>query len=441
MRPVPTLPLLLAFLLGPAFVGSASPALAGRTADRPSAPDTLEFVPTPADTGVFVPESESGRESAGDAWMRAPFGEGLLTDRELWRARGGRGGRFHSAQLLLDYNRVDRLRIGIRHQIQTSQPMAPRLAARVEYAFGRDRTLYGFQLEQPLVRPGRIALGASLVRRTDHNDLQQVDDVENTLAMLLWRYDYRDYFERDGVGTYLSWYVPDFSTVSIHLRRDEYRSLPLDPGAQSWFHRGRPLRDNPAVDEGEAHSVAFRLERAAHATRHTHAGVYHWFEAEWAGHRLGGDFDYTRILGDLRSVVRLSPATTLMLRVAAGHTASGTLPSQKEFPLGGVDALRGHAFGEFRGDQIALAQAEYTVGLWRLRARRFEGGLHAIAFVDAGQAWSDPRHGWDLGDQRIGVDGGFGLATGEDNLRVYMAKNLQDSGSDLVLSVRLHRPF
>ena len=41
----------------------------------------------------------------------------------------------------------------------------------------------------------------------------------------------------------------------------------------------------------------------------------------------------------------------------------------------------------------------------------------------------------------MAVDGGFGLATGEDNLRIYLAKNLQDTGSDPVLSVRLHRPF
>src|SRR5256885_670084 len=88
-------------------------------------------------------------------------------------------------------------------------------------------------LEFAPARPGRVALGASLVRRTDHNELQQVDDLENTLAMLLWRNDYRDYFERDGLGAYLAWNVPDFSTVSFHLRRDAYRSLPLDSGTVS----------------------------------------------------------------------------------------------------------------------------------------------------------------------------------------------------------------
>jgi hypothetical protein len=437
VRSSPTVVVLLAALLAPPFVCAAAPPSEPPAASV-AAPDTLEFAPAPTDSNAFLPEGEPHHASEGDAWRRAPFGEGLLTGREQWRARGGR---FHGAQLLLDYNRVDRLRLGLLQQVQVPEPMAPRLAASVEYAFGRQRTLYGFQLEQPLVRPGRIALGASLVRRTDHNQLQQVDDLENTLAMLLWRYDYRDYFERDGLGAYLSWYVPDFSTASVHLRRDAYRSLPLDPGTPSWIHRSRPLRDNPAVDEGETRSLVLRFERAAPTTRRTHAGFYHWIEVERAGRGLGGDFSYTRVLADLRSVIRLSPATTLVLRLAGGHTASGALPVQKEFPLGGVDVLRAHAFGQFRGDQMALAQAEYGVGLWRLRTRAFEGGLHAIAFVDAGQAWFDPRHGWDLGSQHVAVDGGFGLATGEDNLRVYLAKDLQDTSSDLILSVRLRRPF
>jgi hemolysin activation/secretion protein len=279
------------------------------------------------------------------------------------------------------------------------------------------------------------------VRRTDHSELHQVSDAENTLALLLARQDYRDYWEREGFGTYLAWRVPDFSTVSLHLRRDEYRSLAYDPGVRSFLRRSRVLRENPAIDDGRTHTAALRLERIARTTRHTHAGLYHWMEAEWAGRRLGGDFTYTRLLGDVRSVLRLSPATTLMLRLAAGHTPAGSLPRQKEFPLGGVDALRGHAFGQFRGDQLALVQAEYVIGLWRLRTGAFEGGLHAIVFVDAGRAWSDPRHRWSLPDQQVAVDGGVGLATAEDNLRVYFARDLQRTDSGFVVSVRLHRPF
>ena len=126
---------------------------------------------------------------------------------------------------MVDYNRVDLLRYGVHYQAQRPRTMYPRLGARFEYSTGRERTLYGFQLEQPLLPTARFVFGVSMVRRTDHSELQQVDDVENSLALLLARTDYRDYFEREGGGVYVSWRVPDFSTVSLHARRDQYRGV------------------------------------------------------------------------------------------------------------------------------------------------------------------------------------------------------------------------
>src|SRR5207249_3232052 len=152
-------------------------------------------------------------------------------------------------------------------------------------------------------------------------------------------------------------------------------------------------------------------------------------------------FQYTRVLADLRSVLRLSPATTLAVRAVAGHAVEGRLPAQRVFPAGGVDGLRAHRLGEYRGNQLALAQTEYTVGLWKLRSQFFEGGLHAIAFVDAGRAWQNDEHHWDLDRQRVQTDGGLGLGTSADNLRIYFATNRRRPGSDFVVSVRLRRPF
>ena len=400
-------------------------------------PDTLEFVPLSSDStdayATSIPEAGERHE-----WRRAPIGDGLLTDRDEWRSFGAR---HHRWSLHGDYNRVDRVRFGVGYQLQVENPMAPRLAARLEYATGRNRTFYGFQVEQPVIPPGRISVGGSMVRRTDHSELHQVANDENTLALLLARQDYRDYWEREGMGAYVAWRVPDFSNVSIHVRRDEYRTLVEDQGVYSLFHQNWVLRPNPAIDEGEGRTVALMLERGAYTTPYTHAGLYHWIEAERAGAGLGGDYAYTRLLADIRGVLRLSPATTLMLRGAAGYTPSGTLPGQKEFPLGGVDALRAHPFASFRGNQLALAQAEYMIGLWKLRTGAFEGGLHAIVFVDAGTAWFDPEHRWSVADQSFAVDGGVGLAAAEDKLRIYFAKSLQHGDSDFVIHARLRRPF
>lgn len=295
--------------------GRATPEDADAT--RPSAgTDSMTFTPIGAgDEPIHVEPVEI--VETGE-WLRAPIGDNLLTDPGRWRAEGFRPGRLN---LLVDYNRVDQLRIGGKVELQDPFSMAPRFGGRLEYATGRKRVLYGVQVEQPLAPPGRLALGVSMVRRTDHSELQQVDDFENTLALLFGRQDYRDYFEREGVGVYLSWRVPDFSTVSVHARTDDFRSLAVNRGTRSWFQRDRTLRDNPAIDDGTEHSAVLRLERLAQTTSRTRAGLYHWIEVERAGAGFGGDFDFTRALADLRSVLRLTPGTTLSLR-AVGEARS-----------------------------------------------------------------------------------------------------------------------
>ncbi len=372
-------------------------------------------------------------------WLAAPMGDHLLDHPDAWDHE--QHGHAEDLDAVVDYNRVDLLRYGVHYQAQRPRTMYPRLGARFEYATGRKRTLYGVQLEQPLLPTARFVFGFSMVRRTDHPELQQVDDVENSLALLLARTDYRDYYEREGSGVYVSWRVPDFSTVSLHARRDQYRSLDVNDDVRSWYRLDRPLRPNPAIDDGETHSVLVRLERLAQRSSSTRAGLYHWIEMERAGGELGGDWSYLRVLGDVRSVLRLTPATSLSLRAVVGTCTDGALPLQKRFGLGGVDGLRAHALNAFQGSQLAAAQAEYTLGLWALRGAGFEAGLHAIAFLDTGTAWDNPGNRWDVAHQHFATDGGFGVATSEDDLRLYVARDLSDPDSKLTWSLRLHRPF
>jgi len=421
---------------GRAGHGGTAPAAADTLTDR--RPETLQFAPAPEDT--LPPDSEERApelETSEDEWLSTPFGEHLLTEPEAWHVKRGRCGK---ADMTIDYNRVDALRLGVEGQVQDPATMAPRLGARAEYAVDRERLLYGVQLEQPLLPHGRLGFGVSMSRATEHYDLQQVGDIENSLALAFARQDYRDYFEREGFGAYAAWRVPDFSVVSLHVRNDTYRSLPLRPHTGSLFLRGRDLRDNPPVDEGDIHAVILRLARQVKRSDRARAGLYHWIELERAGAGLGGDFSYTRGLADVRSVLRLSPVTTLVVRGAAGCTPAGTLPAQKVFTAGGVDGLRAHALGEFRGNQLLLGQAEYSAGLWRPHAGGFQPGVHVLAFVDAGRAWDNPRHGWDPARQHLQVDGGFGVGNGDD-FRVYVARNLQRPRSKAVFSVRLQRPF
>lgn len=437
----------LRFPLWMLVIAVAAIALAARprvAACDAALPDTMVFAPSHAaavwdSAGAEPPLELNVHASTEEDWLRAPLGDALLTHPDPWRSRHGT--KADQIDATVDYNRVDLIRPGVWAQFQSPSTMRPRLGARFEYAIGRQRGLYGVQLEQPLLPTARFAAGVSATRRTDHSELQQVDDVENSLDLLVAREDWRDYFEREGYGAYLSWRVPDFSTVSVHVRGDKYRSLVTNTDTWGMLNKDRALRTNPAIDDGMSHSALIRLERLTRRTLRKRAGLYHWAELERAGNGLGGDFDYTRALADMRSVVRLSPSVTLSLRAAGGAALAGQLPRQKQFAVGGIDGLRAHSFGSFRGDHMALGQAEYTIGLWEMRGRGVERGLHALVFADAGTAWNDVHHGYDVHGQRFAVDGGLGLSTSDDDVRVYFAKNLQRPDSGYVVSLRLQRPF
>ncbi len=410
----------------------AAPAAESAPGDSTAVSDSLIFKPLPEDSEQpdepLVLNAYSGRR-------RTYYGDDLISE------PGTGPGGFYGFDVVGDYNRVDRVRLGLRYEIQPRDATLPRIGARAEYAFQRDRALYGVQLEQPFPKHAPLAIGVSMMRITDHFDLQHTDDVENSLTLAVDHMDYRDYFERESYGAYLSYRIPRITTASIRYRTDTFRSLPDEGKPWSVFDEDEPIRVNPAIDDGEARLVAWRFERQRYRHPGSESGFYHWIDIERAGRGMGGDFSYVRLLADLRSVVRLSPATTLALRGVAGHNASGTLPIQRQFTLGGVDGLRAHPNARYRADQIVLAQLEYTVGLWRLRSEYFDGGLHAIVFLDSGAAWSNPANEFDPDRQHFQTDAGFGLSTSEDNVRVYFAKNLLEPDSDFLVTVRLQRPF
>ena len=429
---------------------------AAHAGEFPAAPDTLRLVaprasaPPVDSTAISVADRLDAlvggpaavRLHPDDVWLRAPFGDGLLTPADEWLSRRRAAPRDYDHRLAFEasYDRVDQVKAGVRGEYQHPDRMWPRLAGRLAIATGRSVVLYGVQFEQPLQSTARLVAGLTAVRTTAHGDLQQVDDLENSLALLFGRQDYRDYFEREGVGAYLAWRVPEFSTVSLHLRGDRWHSLVVDRGTRSWFQRGRELRDNPPIDDGESRSILLRSERLAHATHRTRAGLYHWIEFERAGGSLGGDFTYSRALADVRSLLRLSPTATLNARGVLGLAPGGDLPAQRRFTIGGVDGLRAHAFASASGDQAVLGQAEFSTGLRPGGSTTLAGNLLALLFLDVGQAWTSGSGAFDLGRQHVAIDGGFGLATGDDDLRVYLARDLQRGGA-FVVSLRLQRPF
>src|SRR5206468_1982445 len=125
------------------------------------ASDTLTFTPS-LQSMVFdstghepltVPTVRVSYQTESE-WLRAPMGDHLLDHPDPWIA--DHPSRSQEIEAVVDYNRVDLLRYGVHYQAQRPRTMYPRLGARFEYSTGRERTLYGFQLEQPLLPTARF---------------------------------------------------------------------------------------------------------------------------------------------------------------------------------------------------------------------------------------------------------------------------------------------
>jgi len=99
---------------------------------------------------------------------------------------------------------------------------------------------------------------------------------------------------------------------------------------------------------------------------------------EFAGRALGGEFDFNKYIFDGRQYFKVGSKQTLALRVTAG-SAAGVVPDASKFSVGGIDTLRGYEDGEFKGQKMFTATAEYRYPI----AKKVQG----VLFTDAGNAW------------------------------------------------------
>lgn len=97
-----------------------------------------------------------------------------------------------------------------------------------------------------------------------------------------------------------------------------------------------------------------------------------------AGHGLGGNFDFYKLLAESRTYYKVGHAQVVALRLMGGM-GFGDFPDSDLFTLGGASSLRGFEDDEFRGTRFYEGTAEYRYPI----AKKIEG----VLFIDAGSVW------------------------------------------------------
>ena len=109
------------------------------------------------------------------------------------------------------------------------------------------------------------------------------------------------------------------------------------------------------------------------------------YTAQWAGHGLGGDFDFYKFTAETRMYKKLGAKNVLAFR-ARGGFIQGDAPYSQLFTLGGADSLRGYEDDQFRGKYMYNATLEFRFPI----VKKVSG----VLFTDIGDAWDAPNVTW-----------------------------------------------
>jgi hypothetical protein len=352
-----------------------------------------------------------------------------------------------------------------------------------------DRGDFGYVARADFRVQGRPEYGISgrVYSQIDPFEDHPLSSSESGWSAFLLQRDYRDFFQRKGVGGTIYLEPHPAWRLELSMSRDAERSVRItDPW--SLFRNSDRWRRNPLIDDG--HYFTTGLQVAFDTRNHRDRPTTGWMIRTRFEHSTsddiapvalpasvrptpptGGGYATGRLSIDARRYSRLSPKLQVNARLRAeGWIEGDRLPIQRRVSLGGPDLLPGFDFRAFtcapRGfsdaadpalcDRMIVTQVEVRtrVGLnlgHRLPDRegsrgRFIGIEEAdlIVFGDAGKAWLAGSGPGQVPVNSLPVltewafDAGVGLDAG--GIGAYLAKSLSEE-EPVKFVVRLQRRF
>ncbi|MBN2105683.1 BamA/TamA family outer membrane protein [bacterium] len=357
------------------------------------------------------------------------------------------------------YNRVEGLHMGMklkRDYLKLEYPDQSYLFGSWGYSFGAKEFQYQIGLEKGFMDEFRMAFGGEYHRVIDTPDRWIIGDLENSLAALLLREDFRDYYLKEGGSGYFEQYLTRNVCIQIGYHHDRLDSVKKN---SNWalFGGKKKFRSNPPMNAGDLESIqASFCYDTRNSKKHPKRGWYIQINGERALPDAGSDFNFDYILADLRRYQPLGYGEGVDFRIRAG---SGTrdLPWHRSFHLGGVSTLRGFRYKifpngpmEIGGNRMLLGQVEFRVGsdpvsnVFNLDV--FDLNQY-ILFADAGWVGqTDPDRDLlegfgGLGWSDFKSDVGLALTNHDGNVRFEIARRTDTGKKPFNFLIRINRDF
>lgn len=259
-------------------------------------------------------------------------------------------------------------------------------------------TNYQIRFSDPFLDPLRSALDLTLFSTSSVQLEYSGTTVVSRFAL-----------HRSGATFALSRPLDPITTGSLRLKSELTDIIPLPLSATD---PASPVVPPSLLTPGRVVSLLFSGTRDSRDDRlRPTRGSRLVLSAEFGVQPLGSDFGFAKYIADGQRVFPVRGRSVFVAHLLVG-SASGSLPVQEQFVLGGPSTVRSYAAGRFRSDGIAVVNLEYRFALGTLV--RALGDLQAIFFVDAGRVPSEP-------DVKMGYGIGVGINTPVGPIRIDFA--------------------
>jgi len=219
-----------------------------------------------------------------------------------------------------------------------------------------------------------LAVGGEVHNITSTDDAWRVGRLENALDAFFAREDFRDYYKLAGWDAYLAFRPRYNMELRLDWRSDHYQSLPQNV-FYGRFGGNKVLPPNPAVAEGEMHSLAITAQGERVHTRlltvknifgdsvdiEQLVGTSSLAQIE-LGHMPGSDFGFNRFLLDVRKYHAFFHGLSFDTRFRFEATTGDLLPQKIEY-LGGPSSLPALYNKSIPGNRMLLLNTEIRITL------------------------------------------------------------------------------
>lgn len=259
----------------------------------------------------------------------------------------------------------------------------------VNWQFGKGRSSYTLGFYDPWIDAKQTSFGINLYNRTQ-TVTRKWDDEKFQWKEGTPPAEIRYNELRRGGNISIGRPLKQDLRLSLSLRIDGTSLIPMPQEGKTEAGWAWIPGQNPS---GDTRSLTLSLtgDTRDHYMNPT-KGLYWRASAETAGGLLGGSYTFSKFQGECSGYREVRPDQVLAIRLSGG-LSTGELPLHEQYRLGGAETLRGYDYGEYYGDNMLLANAEYRFRIFK--------GVQGVVFVDTGTTW--------LKEQQINA---AGLSTG-----------------------------